>query len=68
MLNKIPLIGTAYTIIFIGIILKTYGLYVLAGKKDKPIKERKKIYRLFNWPANILLALGVIILAIKWYM
>lgn len=68
MLNNIPLIGTAYAIIFIGVILKTIGLYALASKKNKPIEERKKTYRRFNWPANILLALGVIILAIKWYM
>jgi len=68
MLNNLPLIGTAYIIIVISIIIKTFGLYFLTSKKDMPIQERKKVYSRFNWPANILLAIGVIILAIKWYM
>ncbi|NLT94488.1 MAG: hypothetical protein GXW85_02965 [Clostridia bacterium] len=67
MLNGIPLIETAYVVIFIGVVLKTIALYVLTGKKNKPIEERKKIYLRFNLPANILIALGVIILAIIWY-
>lgn len=68
MLNNIPLIGTAYIVILLGVILKTWSLYTLAGKKDRPIQERKRIYLRLNIPANILIALGVIILAIKWYL
>lgn len=67
-LKTVPLIGTAYCLIIIGIILKSCGLYYLVTKKGLPIEKRKKIYLYLNWPANILIILGVIILAIKWYM
>lgn len=68
MLNSIPIIGTAYIIIFLGVILKAFSLYALASKKDNPIQERKRIYLRLNIPANILIVLGVIILAMKWYL
>jgi len=58
----------AYVLIITSVVLKAYGLFLLAGKKDKPIEERKKTYRHFNRIANISLAVGVIILAIIWYM
>jgi len=61
-------LGVAYVLVITSVILKAYGLFLLAGKKDKPIEERKKTYRYFNKIANISLAGGVIILAIKWYM
>lgn len=68
MFNSIPLIGTAYTVIIIGVVLKTFGLYFLTRKKDKPLEERKRVYLRLNIPANLLIGLGVIILAIKWYL
>jgi len=60
--------NSAYGLILIGVIAKSYGLYYLAKKKDKPFEERKRIYHRFNWPANIMLAVGVIILATQWYL
>ncbi|MGI6225778.1 MAG: hypothetical protein ACOYJ1_05920 [Peptococcales bacterium] len=67
-LKVIPLITAAYFIIFTGIVLKTLGLYFLVGRKSDSMEQRKKNYRYLNWPANILIFCGVIILAIKWYM
>lgn len=61
-------IKLAYGLIIIAVILKSYGLYFLARKKEKPFPERKKVYSKFNWSSNIMLALGVIILALKWYV
>ncbi|KJS82960.1 MAG: hypothetical protein JM58_13575 [Peptococcaceae bacterium BICA1-8] len=62
------MLGVAYVLIITSVILKAYGLYLLAAKKDKSIEERKKSYRHLNLIANISLAVGVIILAIMWYM
>ncbi|MFZ5942795.1 MAG: hypothetical protein ACOYVD_01710 [Bacillota bacterium] len=68
--NGVILIFTpkfAYILLATGAVVKTYGLYSLAGRKEKDFAARKKQYTLFNWSGNILLFLGVIILAIKWY-
>ncbi|NLW23905.1 MAG: hypothetical protein GXY91_01430 [Clostridia bacterium] len=58
----------AYCLLFIAVILKSLGLYYLAGKKDKPFPERKRFYLKLNWSGNGLLIIGVVILAIKWFL
>ncbi|MFZ7101907.1 MAG: hypothetical protein ACOWWO_04495 [Peptococcaceae bacterium] len=59
------LVKIAYGLLFIGVILKSYGLFYLTGKKDIPFKQKQKKYLIFNWPGNILLAGGIIILLLK---
>lgn len=61
------IIKLAYGLIILAVLVKSYGLIILAGKKDKPFQERKKTYSRFNWSGNIMLAIGVVILALKWY-
>lgn len=57
----------AYGLIILGIILKSTGLMILTRNTQKPIAERKKSYLKFNWPGNIILAIGVIIIALDRY-
>lgn len=57
----------AYVLLFIGIILKMSGLYYLSANKEIPMEQRKKVYLKLNWPGNIVLLIGVIILAVKMY-
>ena len=62
------LIYFAYVLFLISIVLKVIGLYFLTNPKNKPFAERRKIYSKFNWPANILLLIGVGALLYKWYL
>lgn len=57
----------AYVLIFIGIILKMSGLYYLSVNKKLPFQKRKSVYLRLNWPGNIALFGGIIILALKMY-
>lgn len=57
----------AYGLFIISFILKGIGLYLLSAKTEKPFAERRKNYSKFNWPANILLLVGVGIVVSQWY-
>ena len=57
----------AYGLFIMSLILKGIALYLLAAKKEKPFAERRKAYSKFNWPANILLIIGIGILINQWY-
>ncbi|SMB89297.1 hypothetical protein SAMN00017405_0591 [Desulfonispora thiosulfatigenes DSM 11270] len=57
----------AYALILVGVIVKTSGLYYLSVNKELPLEKRKKMYLKLNWPGNILLFIGIIIIALERY-